>query len=69
MPPAAQISLDECYDLVEDTKKMYAGTEDADQALRMRRWQDDVFAAFKQRDNHMATLIRGALVRPMEIFC
>ena len=61
MAPASHpSSLDECLDLVDDMKKMYAGNEDANLALRMRRWQEDIFAAFKQRDNHMATLIRGA---------
>ena len=60
MGPQCNVSLDECYELVEEMKKMYAGEEDKDAVLSLRMWHERIYGAFDMREEHMAKLIRGA---------
>lgn len=59
MVQGPSVSLDECYELVEEMKKMYAGEEDKDAVLGLRQWHENIYAAFDMREEHMAKLIRG----------
>lgn len=59
MPPQGNFSLDECYELVEEMKKMYSGDEDRDTVLSLRQWHEDIYTTFDAREEHMAKLIRG----------
>lgn len=59
MPPQSNPSLDECYELVEEVKKMYVTEEDKDAVLSLKQWHEDVFSTFEMREDHMAGLIRG----------
>lgn len=61
MPSAGVTSLDECYELAHEMRKIFASGEDADTVVGLRRWQDDIFTAFNIREAHVSEVIRGAL--------
>ena len=53
-------SLEECYELMEEMRRIYSSDEDAARMQELQAARKQISAACAQRESHMHELIKGA---------